>query len=581
MLLDAVFSLIFAYFLPGYLSSLLMFKKNEISGLFRLLFSFSFSVAITASLMLLLGQTIGFSQSILINISLLILLVLIILIALRKTGIFFEPIKLKFKLIYLIPAIIVFFSFYHALLFPESSWDALYYHGVAGRAFYEAGKIPFEKVIYNTQVQLPAGAHIFYTWFYEFNGFNDIFARAVSPFFFAATLLLIYLFTKDLFDKRIAGYSVFFFSIIPIVIANSMIMYNDLIEVFLGVFSLYLVYLGTKNNGNKYFALAGLMGGFATLVKTPAFLFPVVIIAFLLYKRRIKEIFIYLLFFIPMLGLWYLRNLLLFSNPFYPFTLGKTAVSPLDPLSFIKVLFFDSRITYSYGTGPLVLTFGLLGLLSLKLKQKSHLLVLSYLVLSFIAIVAVYRADGRSFMALYPAIAILCSLGFLRLQSSIKESVRKIASLVLALIVLFSLSFVVIGFKMQESYYDEPLKLVAPLPMSFEQAMTLRFGAAWSLWKFLQTNTSPTDRILSTDTRMYYYWRFTYGFDWLNLDNNDLGKSLDVLKDAGVKYIVVISRVYHEEQNVSVKNIILENLNDTRYFEKVFSEGYAAAYRVR
>ena len=133
---------------------------------------------------------------------------------------------------------------------------------------------------------------------------------------------------------------------------------------------------------------------------------------------------------------------------------------------------------------------------------------------------------------------------------------------------------------MQESYYDTPVKMVAPLPMGYEQAMTLRFGPVYSLWKFLQTNTSPTDKILSTDTRIYYHWRFTYGFDLPGL-NSTLANSLDVLKGLDVKYVVVVNRTYHEEQEPPIKYSILENLNDTRYFEKVFEEGYTAAYRVK
>ncbi len=579
MVLDTVFSLVFAYFLPGYLSSLLLFKKGEMSGLLRLLFSLTLSVVITSSMMLLLGQTIGFSEPILFNLSVIILLVLVVLMVWRKTDVFLEPIKIKFKLIYLVPVVIVFFSFYHALLFPESSWDALYYHGPAGKAFYEANSIPYEKLIYNSQLQLPAGAHVFYSWFYEFNGFNDIFARALSPIFFTASLALVYLFTKQLFDKRKAEYSVLFFSIVPIIIANSMIMYTDLVAVFFGLFSVFLAYLGTKSNSPKYFALAGVIGGFATLVKTPSLLFPVIIVLFLLYKRRMKEIILYLLFFAPMLSLWYLRSLLLFSNPFYPFNIGRTAISPLDPLTFIRVLFFDSRITYSYGAGPLMLAFGLLGLLSLKLRQKNNLLLLSYFVVSFLVIVGVYRADGRAYMALYPAIAVLCSIGYLRLRDSLSVYVRRISAVVLALMVLFSLAFAVIGFKMQESYYDQPLKLVAPVPMSFEQAMTLRFGPVYSLWNFLQT-TDPNDKILSTDTRIYYYWRFTYGFDMPGLGNN-LAKDLDLLKSLGVKYVVVVNRVYHEGQEYAGGSIILDNLNDTRYFEEVFHESYTAAYKIK
>jgi len=398
--------------------------------------------------------------------------------------------------------------------------------------------------------------------------------------FFLASLVLVYLFAGRLFDKKTAEYSVLFFSLVPIIIANSMVMYTDLIAIFLGLFSVFLAYLGVKDGGSKYFALAGLMGGFATLVKTPSFLFPLIIIAFLLYERKIKEILIYLCFFTPMTCLWYLRSLLLFSNPFYPLSISKTSLSPLDPITFIKVLFFDTRITYSYGTGPLALTFGLLGLLFLKLKQKSHVLVLSYLAISLLVILAFYRADGRAYMALYPAIAILCSIGFLRLRDSVSCCVRKIATLALAVIVLFSLSFSVIGFKMQESYYDTPVKMVAPLPMGYEQAMTLRFGPVYSLWKFLQANTSPIDKILSTDTRIYYHWRFTYGFDLPGL-NSTLANSLDVLKGLDVKYVVVVDRVYHEEQISSTKNVILENLNDTRYFEKVFEESYTAAYKIK
>jgi len=578
MVLSTIFSLVFAYFLPGYLSSLLLFKKGEITGLFRLLFSFSFSIAITSSMMLALGQTIGFSPPVLLNVSLLILLLLIVAVV-KKTGFFFEAIKPKFKLIYLIPIIIVLLSFYHALAFPESSWDALYYHGPAGKAFYEANSIPFEKLIYNSQLQLPAGAHVFYTWFYEFNGFNDAFARLMSPMFFLASLVLVYLFANRLFDKKIAEYSVLFFSLVPIVIANSMVMYTDLIAVFLGLFSVYLAYLGVKEGGMKYFALAGIMGGFATLVKTPAFLFPLIIVALLLYEKKFKEILVYLCFFIPMTALWYLRSLLLFSNPFYPFNIGKTAVSPLDPITFIKALLFDSKITYSYGAGPLLLTFGLIGFLSLKLRQKANRMLLAYLAISFLVVLALYRADGRAYIPLYPALAIVCALGYSRLKDSLSRHVRIISAAVLTIIILFSLAFAVIGFKMQESYYDTPVKLVAPLPMGYEQAMTLRFGAVWDLWKFLQT-TDPSDKILSTDTRMYYYWRFTYGFDTAPIDNASLANSIDNLKAAGVKYVVVVNRVYHEGQEYAGDNIILENLNGT-YFEKVFEKDYASAYRIR
>lgn len=575
----ALLAFVLAYFAPGYLVSLAAFKRGEVSGLFRLCFSFAASAAILMALMTALGVSIGFSLPLLLAVYAALILVLLVYLCLRKTAFCFEKLELpsvRKNWLLLVPIIISVLAFYHAAAFPETSWDALSYHALFGRLFYEQGNIP--AVHESSFINMPHGNQLIYSFFYFFTGFDDLFGRLVSPVFFVFSLGLVYLLARHFANKKVAEYAVIFYSIIPVLVAQSMIMYANLLEAFFGIFAVFLFWLGIQKNQAKYCALSGLMLGAGLLIKFSAGVAVLAILALaIVYKAGWKKVLITALVAGAITAPWFARNMIVVHAPFYPyFSSGANEANIVGFDTAAIRLFFDDRVTYSYGVGPGFLAFGLLGLALFWKKYKQLAL---WFGISLAAIMLFLRIDSRFYAMLFPLIAFFSALAYDRLAASKDKIVRNIVLCVLVFSALYGLCFAGIGFKLQSFSSDEPAKIVAPVPMSFDDAMSSRFGPLWPAWKYIRDNSASDEAVLAFREQPYYYFRHTYD-PRAYLDTANITAAAEKMKQDNVKFVLIEIREYHAGHLTALTPLVEQNLNNSKYFKKVYEQDWVSLYEV-
>lgn len=137
----------------------------------------------------------------------------------------------------------------------------------------------------------------------------------VSPLFGIATLFVFYSFVKNFLNRRIALYSTFFFSIVPIHFYYSTISHIDAMITFFVMYSIYLV-------NQKRYNTAAIVCGLGMLTKYNfGFVYPVLL--YLIFsgdtKSKIRQFLkITIIPFVIAIP-WLVRNALYLGNPFYHF----------------------------------------------------------------------------------------------------------------------------------------------------------------------------------------------------------------------------------------------------------------------
>ncbi len=112
--------------------------------------------------------------------------------------------------------------------------------------------------------------------------------------FGVATVFLIYLVGKKLFDEKTGLFAASLYSVSPIVIAYSRSSWNPNPVPFFSILSLFLLYLGVKNNKLKLFFIVGILLGITMQLHYLAVFLAIIIVVFIflgtLYIKRKVEI---------------------------------------------------------------------------------------------------------------------------------------------------------------------------------------------------------------------------------------------------------------------------------------------------
>jgi len=171
----------------------------------------------------------------------------------------------------------------------------------------------------------PPAFHFFAAFLYKISNLisseiADASMKLVSPIFGTLTVVIVYLITRKLFDARTAFYSMLFLNFVPLFLDYSVLSYVDSTAAFFSILSAYLMI------NNRYF-LSSASFGVALLSKYNA-IFMLPMLLYLVYaqssdkrKRFTKMLTVV---FLPLLvsSIWFIRNLVLLGNPFWPFLNG-------------------------------------------------------------------------------------------------------------------------------------------------------------------------------------------------------------------------------------------------------------------
>ncbi|MFQ6000466.1 MAG: ArnT family glycosyltransferase [Anaerolineae bacterium] len=331
-------------------------------------------------------------------------------------------------------------------LAPPISFDALLYHLVGPKLYIQEHRI---WAVDNFPLYFPSLVEMLFTWGMLLKG--DIVAKLIHYLYGLLAGAAVFLLAKRYLSSKVGWWSLALAWSMPMVWVVMGWAYADLglvLYELLAFFAL-LNWLGSKEG--KWLLLSGALSGFAMGVKYTGFVAPLSLALLILYQgvrghqrasSLLRSLFLFTLLALLVASPWYLRNLYLVGNPFYPFIFGgkhwdhflsrwyeqpgtglglswRIIVLPLTvTLGTQDETFYDGR------TGPLILAlFPLLFLARLTPRDEKRTVV-NYLLFLFLAQFVFWTWGVVRSQSLFQARLLLPGLVFLgiALAQSIEES---------------------------------------------------------------------------------------------------------------------------------------------------------------
>lgn len=257
--------------------------------------------------------------------------------------------KNKVATIFNFISLIILSTLYLSSLQPPNASDELHYH------------LPeVKQIITSNKINLNFDGHYFYgnipklmevsfasvCLFFDYN-----FTHLVNFLVFISFLLIIFGILAELFSFQAAALAIFFLVTFDDLTWNATTGYIDTATLSFELSSLLiLLYILYKKGEQKFkYLIPGLLIGLALACKyspIPTFLFMIITLVILgaskLFRKKnnfiIKNMFYFFLGAALTGSLWYIKNLILYQNPFYPLYMGHVGVDELSYLSLIGAI---------------------------------------------------------------------------------------------------------------------------------------------------------------------------------------------------------------------------------------------------
>src|SRR3989344_3726305 len=316
---------VFFIFLIGYLLLIRLKLKSDI-----FLFSISLGTFFIVFLVFSLNQYFKFKiGSSLIWSATIITILLLVLVNYKYLLKNISSINIKFKINFSVLAVkllvIFLFAFYKAIFLPVTADDAVLMYAFISEKTGNDGFPPvasssFMEISYaypNTTFVL-----FLYNYFFGINfGFDEVFIKILIPLFSLLNLLLLYRLSLLLFKSKETAELAVAILAGSIIFASGIIQeYTTMYELLFPIVAIYsfVVYNASKNY--KYLILSGVF--FASTVMVKYTLLPFVLLflmSLILVERKYKTALKLFLIILPISMVFYLRNILSYKNPFFPF----------------------------------------------------------------------------------------------------------------------------------------------------------------------------------------------------------------------------------------------------------------------
>jgi 4-amino-4-deoxy-L-arabinose transferase-like glycosyltransferase len=334
-----------------------------------------------------------------------------------------------------------------------------------------------------------------------------------------ATILIIYLLGKDLFNKKIGLISAFMMSVYWVFFFYSFRVLTDIFSVFLGMLSFYFFwsfYIKRQKSFGLYLSI--LFGVLAFSTRFPLALVPITCAVYLLLTKKFsvfkdktiwKSIGLLFLFLSPYIIYFISTKFYLFQ-----FYFGESAVSMKQPIAwyiipmvfgslgtFFRDGFLHSIFSYLFLIGLVVLIPSILGVdIFWKQKNKSlnaNFFVILWLLVHLVFYIVIFKdANDRWILMLMPAIFLIASKGILFIYNFLKKYSKELAIVLLLILLL--------GGAYQNLKHGIDLT-----ELKKETYGEVKLGGLW-----LKENTPEDTRVISASVvqNQYYSERQTYGF---------------------------------------------------------------------
>ncbi len=214
--------------------------------------------------------------------------------------------------------------------------------------------------------------------YFMFDGLSITPILVVDGFLCIFGSIGLYLFLKERFNPLISFVGSLLYITSPLILVNAAAGYNDIPSVSLGIWALYLTYLGVKRN-SKFFYLAFPMAMLAFLTKynMALLIFPMLLYIFMSWKEIKKPktilsgMFLGALLLVPVLLFLNMK----LGNPLYPFmsffgTSGGSSASSLHFAYNPDLLYYLKRMPVYLGNTALLIVFSTLFGLLVYIYQK-------------------------------------------------------------------------------------------------------------------------------------------------------------------------------------------------------------------
>ena len=427
----------------------------------------------------------------------------------------------------------IIWTLFLGFLFPPYAWDALTYHLPSVAQWIQHGKIFIIETPNLRSNVFPMNVELFYLWNLIFLK-NDIIVD-LSQFFFALLgLLTVYsigkkvgLNTKNSFVAAV----LYFFT--PLILIQSKTCMTDVAVAAMFLIAINFAFQYSKNFKTSNLFFCGIASGILVGSKFTGAIFAFSLCIWILislvtyhsknfhqtswiskkgtisiYSKPIINIFCFLVPVVILGSYWYLRNLMHFGSPFYPFGLkilgdGTRQVGwGIGALSAnVRLLFprwFESIYDYynydRQGYGPQWIILGIpatafLMAISIRQKLKDNIRLILFFILTFLFFIFLWRPDPWSArLALFlPAIGAI-SVGYVLANFSRRS--RKLVSYLVLSVILWS------ALNSALYCYFSPSRFHAFLNLPLEKRTTARLGIFLSpAYLFIDKYATREDRI--------------------------------------------------------------------------------------
>lgn len=300
---------------------------------------------------------------------------------------------------------------------PPRGIDDLVYHLPTIFEYIQSHEIRLLPVELRYQFAFPENAELLFMWPTIFAG-NQRMVDSVNILFVFASIMTVYaLFRHFDISRKDALFASMLYALCPVVIFQSGVNYIDIIVSLFFLLSLYFSILFHSERCVTYLFAAGISIGLMLGMKYTAILLVLPLQLLIipgLSKVKQREAVVYFVLIVVLCGWWYIRNLFIFNDPFYPLNflgplLGKSGGGGLFNNIMVNLKHWISQQlvedigigTYDGGFGLVFwgmgfsswLYFGVYSLFHAGKTGWARFVVLAYLPVGFVLLLSVSEAE--------------------------------------------------------------------------------------------------------------------------------------------------------------------------------------------